>query len=84
MFYIVCKNPEQRTRLINYLKNKSILAVFHYLSLHKSIFMKNRAVKELLPNADMYSDTLLRLPLYFELSRNEIDMICYHINAFFK
>jgi len=32
MFYLTCKNIEQRTQIINYLKSKSILSVFHYLS----------------------------------------------------
>ena len=36
MFYIVCRNLEERTGLIKFLKEKEILAVFHYLSLHKS------------------------------------------------
>ena len=38
MFYIVCKSLDERTSLIKYLKDKGILSVFHYLSLHKSIF----------------------------------------------
>lgn len=36
MFYIVCRNLEERSALIKYLKEKDVLAVFHYLSLHKS------------------------------------------------
>ena len=84
MFYILCKNLQQRTGLINYLKQQSILAVFHYLSLHQSGFMKDRIAPQQLPFSDLYSDTLLRLPFYFELSVNEIDMICGHIKVFFQ
>lgn len=36
MFYIVCKSLQERSELIQYLKEKNILSVFHYLSLHKS------------------------------------------------
>lgn len=38
MFYIVCRSLEERSALIKYLKEKEILSVFHYLSLHKSGF----------------------------------------------
>ncbi|HRI20647.1 MAG TPA: dTDP-4-amino-4,6-dideoxygalactose transaminase [Panacibacter sp.] len=84
MFYILCKNLQQRTGLINHLKQESVLAVFHYQSLHQSGFMKNRIATQQLPFSDLYSDTLLRLPFYFELSLNEIDMICGHIKVFFQ
>lgn len=36
MFYIVCRSLDERTNLIKYLKERGILSVFHYLSLHKS------------------------------------------------
>jgi len=68
MYYIVCDNFEERLRLINYLKSRSILAVFHYLSLHRSIFYKKiHGTRELL-ESDKFSDKLLRLPLFFELN----------------
>lgn len=41
MFYIVCRSLEDRTALIKHLKEKEILSVFHYLSLHKSGFYTN-------------------------------------------
>jgi dTDP-4-amino-4,6-dideoxygalactose transaminase len=36
MFYVTCKSLSQRTKIIDFLKNNNINAVFHYLSLHKS------------------------------------------------
>src|SRR5690606_38183547 len=36
MFYLVCNSIEERSALIQHLKNENILSVFHYLSLHKS------------------------------------------------
>ncbi len=36
MYYIVCKDKKQRKDFLSYLKSNDILAVFHYLSLHKS------------------------------------------------
>ena len=38
MFYIVCRSIEERTALISHLKENGILSVFHYLSLHRSVY----------------------------------------------
>lgn len=42
MFYLICKDLEQRTTLIEQMKRNEILAVFHYQSLHSSEFYKNK------------------------------------------
>lgn len=75
IFYLVCKNLKQRSNLINYLKSKGILAVFHYLSLHKSSFYFEKHDTRILTNSDYYSDSLVRLPLYYDLSDDELDYI---------
>lgn len=67
MFYMVCRSPEQRTQLLQWLKKNDIQAVFHYLSLHKSCFYQEKHDGRTLPESDRYSDCLLRLPMYFEL-----------------
>ena len=53
--------------LIARLRDKGIMAVFHYLSLHKSKFYEKRHDGRRLPNADRYSDCLVRLPMYYDL-----------------
>jgi dTDP-4-amino-4,6-dideoxygalactose transaminase len=83
MFYIVCESLEVRSRLISHLRSNEILAVFHYQSLHKSKFYENRS-KQDLPYADMYSDCLVRLPLFYELKDEEIDRICHEVISFFR
>lgn len=75
MFYLVCKDVEQRTDLINKLKNNSISAVFHYLSLHKSPFYEKKHDGRELKQTDKYSDCLVRLPLFYELSDSNIKLI---------
>ena len=75
MFYLVCKAGEQRDYLIEKLKRKGILAVFHYLSLHKSKYYKDIHGDRELPNSDYYSETLVRLPLYYELEEQDVDEI---------
>jgi dTDP-4-amino-4,6-dideoxygalactose transaminase len=76
MFYLVCKDIEQRTLLINELKKNDILAVFHYQSLHKIKYYSNKNDGRELPFSDKYSDCLLRLPFYKELKDSEIKNIC--------
>ncbi|WP_152267600.1 dTDP-4-amino-4,6-dideoxygalactose transaminase [Agriterribacter humi] len=75
MFYMVCKNLEQRTALLNALKSAGIWAVFHYLSLHKSPYFLHEHTGGELPWSDYYSDALVRLPLFYELKEEEQDHI---------
>ncbi len=72
MFYVVCKDIEQRTALINKLKESDISAVFHYLSLHKSPFYKDKHDGRVLTNSDNYSECLVRLPFFYEISDLEL------------
>ena len=67
MFYLVCRGLEERTALIEHLKDLQILPVFHYLSLHTSPYYRDKHDGRNLPWADHYTDCLLRLPLYYEL-----------------
>jgi dTDP-4-amino-4,6-dideoxygalactose transaminase len=83
MFYLVCADIVQRSRLIDHLKRHGILAVFHYLSLHKSPYYARRHDGRELPNSDMFSDCLVRLPLYFELGDPDIDFITERVRSFF-
>lgn len=85
MFYIVCGNEEERSRLIQHLKDAGIWAVFHYLSLHKSQFSRaNGFFSSELVNSDKFTDCLLRLPLFFELKDQEVDMVIESIKLFYQ
>ena len=76
MFYLVCDNVDDRTRFIQHLKDKGILSVFHYLSLHKSSYYEKYSTrKSELPNSDMFSDCLVRLPLFYELTDEQVKYI---------
>lgn len=83
MFYIVCQSLEDRSELIELLKKNGILAVFHYLSLHKSPFYKNLHDGRNLPNSDKYTDCLLRLPMYYELTESQQQKIISHVWSFY-
>ena len=83
MFYIVCKSLEERTKLLAYLKENSIFAVFHYLSLHKSNFYKEIHGNRELKMSDYYENRLLRLPFFFELSSKNVRKITNTIQSFY-
>lgn len=83
IFYIVCKDLEQRTRLIEYLKGHGIMAPFHYLPLHNSPYYHDRHDGRALPNAERFSDCLVRMPMYYEMSANDIEYIVGELNNFF-
>ena len=83
MFYIVLDNPSQRQSLIEYLKENDIYAVFHYLSLHKSPFyLKNNLERPELIFSDRYSDCLLRLPMFYDLTVEDVKIISNKIIEF--
>jgi dTDP-4-amino-4,6-dideoxygalactose transaminase len=79
MFYIVFRNLAERNDMINELKRDSIHSVFHYLSLHSSTFYSERHDNRSLINADSYSNNLLRLPLFYELSTVQSEFIIRQI-----
>lgn len=84
MFYLKTKDLEERTALINFLKEKDILAVFHYVPLHSAPagLKFGRFHGE-----DVYttkeSDRLVRLPLYYGLKPEEVSYICEQVKAFY-
>lgn len=86
MFYLVCSSLEERTKLIAYLKEQGVGAVFHYLSLHLSEFYKNNHVGEIpnLPNCDRFADCLVRLPMFYELNDEEAQLVIDSIKDFYK
>ena len=71
MFYFVCKTSEARDSLIQTLKENGIWAVFHYLSLHSSPYYSDKHDGRGLPNCDNYAECLVRLPLFYDLQKNE-------------
>lgn len=84
MFYLICRSLDERSKLIAHLKAQGILTVFHYLSLHQSPFYAEKHDGRALPQSDFYSDCLVRLPLFFELSDSQIAQICNEIIHFFN
>lgn len=76
MFYLILPDLSLRTKLIEALKQSAILAVFHYISLHKSVFFSEKHDGRILINSDKFTDNLVRLPIYNDLELNQVDTIC--------
>ena len=84
MFYLKAKDLEERTALIDFLKSKGILAVFHYIPLHTA----PAGVKYgRFHGEDKYttkeSERLVRLPLYYGLEEEKVLYICDMVNEFY-
>jgi dTDP-4-amino-4,6-dideoxygalactose transaminase len=75
MFYITTDHIDQRTAIINTLKEKGFYAVFHYISLHSSDYYQAKHDGRNLENSDKFTDCLLRLPMFFELTVAQVEEI---------
>jgi dTDP-4-amino-4,6-dideoxygalactose transaminase len=84
MFYILCENKEKRDGLINTLKEANINAVFHYLSLYTSPFYESKHDGRNLQMSDRFSECLVRLPFYYELSEQDQDRVISAIESYFS
>lgn len=84
MYYLVFNKASNRQKMIKFLSEKSIHSVFHYLSLHNSPYYIAKHDSRKLINSDFYSGSLLRLPLFLELSDETIKYISESIIDSFK
>ncbi len=82
MFYLICKDIEQRSALIAHLKAYDIMAVFHYISLHSSPFYLNRHDGRALQYTERYSACLVRLPFYYGLTEANQTLVINKILEF--
>lgn len=80
---IVCSSNEQRQKFISYMKANGIMTPFHYVSLHTSPYMVKRNLVDL-PGTDRLSARLVRLPLFYKLTKSEVDQIILQVNKFFN
>lgn len=84
MFYLVLPSLEARTAFIQYLKDNGVGAVFHYLSLHSSPYYQSKHDGRILPNSDRYADCLVRLPLFYDLTMENVNFICDLIEKYYR
>ena len=84
LFYVITRSTEERKRLIEHLEARKILAVIHYVPLHSSpAGMKyGRAGGSLRVTEDI-SARLLRLPLYYEMSDEDVERVAAAVKGFY-
>lgn len=85
MFYIKTRNTEEREELMSYLKENGIAAVFHYVPLHSSqAGMKYGEFVGQDKNTTTESERLLRLPLFYDLTKDEQSKVIETVMKFYK
>lgn len=83
LFYVKTPNLEKRNILLQAFKTNGIMAAFHYMPLHLSPFAKTDNVLQL-KNAERWAAGLVRIPLYFGITREAQDVIINQIKATVK
>ena len=85
MFYLKCKDLEERSAFIKFLGENGIMAVFHYIPLHGAPAGKQFGRFN---GEDVYttkeSERLVRLPLYYGLKEEEVEYIIGKVKEFYK
>lgn len=84
MFYVKCKDLDERTRFIAFLKQKQIYCVFHYIPLHSApagLKFGRFDGEDVYTTAE--SERLVRLPLYYGLTIEQCQEVVEGIYEFF-
>ena len=85
MYYLKCRDLTERTAFIKYLKEKDVQAVFHYVPLHSAPAGRKFGRFD---GEDVYttseSDRLVRLPLYYGLSKENREKVIEAVKEFFN
>jgi dTDP-4-amino-4,6-dideoxygalactose transaminase len=81
IYYLICQDVFQRDYLSKTLKKAGIQAYFHYPPLHLSKYYLQSNKPYALPNAFRFSEQLIRLPLFVELSQAEQDHVIAELNS---
>lgn len=85
MFYFKCRSLEERTELIDFLKQNGVMAVFHYVPLHSApagIKFGRFCGKDEFTTIE--SERLIRLPLYYNLSKNDREKVIELVKKFYE
>lgn len=84
LFYIITRSPEERTGLIRFLQQRSILAIFHYVPLHDSpagrFYGKTSGALKV---TEQISGRMIRLPLFYDMTAKDISRVVDAISLFY-
>ncbi len=85
MFYLLFNDLKTRTKFISYLKENDIYAPFHYIPLHSSPAGKKYCkTGSKMDITNTISDTLVRLPLYYDIRKEDINKIISTVLDFWR
>jgi dTDP-4-amino-4,6-dideoxygalactose transaminase len=85
LFYIITRSLKERTKLAEFLKEQNILAVFHYVPLHNSPAGKQYGRScGTMEVTERVSDCLLRLPLYYEMTQDDVRFITDNVKKVYE
>ena len=84
LFFLLCQSAGERKKLIAYLYENGIQAVFHYQALHNSRFFSPQYKGDKLAHAERYSDCLVRLPLFYAMKMAELEKVTEAVLSFYK
>lgn len=85
MFYIKCRNLEERTEFIKYMKANGVGCVFHYVPLHSApAGMKFGRFHGEDTFTTMESDRLVRLPMYYGMTDEDCQTVIKTVKKFYK
>ena len=85
MFYLKCKDLKERSEFIKFMKEKELYCVFHYIPLHSAPagekFGRFDGEDEFTTKE---SERLVRLPMYYGLRKDQVDLVVEGIKEFFS
>lgn len=84
MYYLLVDDLATRTKLLEFLQQKGISAVFHYIPLHLSPYAKKLGIEIKLPVTENAAERLIRLPIFNSLTLTEQEYVVENIYNFFK
>ena len=83
IFYLLFKDTIKLNKIKDILKKNNILSSTHYIPLHMCKYHLENFDNKNLPNAEKFGKCILRLPLYYDLEFNNVDLICNIIKKYF-
>jgi len=84
IMYIITNSPQERSRLMAFLKQKSISSVFHYVPLHSSAMgVRYCRVSGSMANTESLSERVLRLPMFYEMTPEQVSRTTSAIKEFY-
>lgn len=85
LYYLLTRSSKERDGLIASLKNRGILAVTHYVPLHSSpAGLKYGKISGAMEVTNQIADSLVRLPLYYDLTKSEQNEVIAGVYEYYK